>query len=80
MTNAEHIVAWAENDADCYHRLTRLSGLLFDGFPHARAVDAASIAYTAYKEARAGGDIPEPYSADDILQAARLMLNWQIDA
>lgn len=78
MTNAEHIIAWAVNDRALYERLCNFEekrGLTYRA-PATVAFTATDIALSAYRAGRRAGDIVEPYSPSDILDAAKLALVW----
>lgn len=73
----QHIMNWCENSAPHHARLLGLSKYPREGsFSTSAAGMAFTLANETYRAMRKGGDC-EHYSAQDILGAAIVMLNWE---
>ena len=80
MTAEEHIVAWIESSRPHYDRLLKLSvpgNFLNDA---SRALEAASLAITAYREMVKGGDAwAGEHDASTIIGAALELTKWRLE-
>lgn len=80
MTNAEHIVEWANNDGALYNRMMKLATLgNYIGTVH-RFNDASRLAADAFRKMRRANDAPASYDENDIAAAVVLFLAWRPEA
>lgn len=86
MTAVEHIVAWIESSRPHYARLLEIERhrkFVVQTAPAqaANARNAANLAADAYREMIRGGDAlrSDPYSASEILDAAKALLAWEAE-
>ena len=78
MTAEEHIVAWIESSRPEYDRLLKLSVPGNFQTDALRALEAASLAISAYKQMIKGGDaFASEHDAGTILRAAADLTQWE---
>jgi hypothetical protein len=84
MTAVEHIIAWIESSRPHYEGLVQLERDRkgFDSrFNSVLARQALNIVASAYTEATRGGDMfPEDHSPATILDAAKALLEWEMES
>lgn len=77
MDPTSHILEWACNNGILYRRLEQLSKSR--SVPILKATDAVNIATSTVRDMIACREItPLEYSANHILEAAKLMLEWTV--
>jgi hypothetical protein len=83
MTAVEHIIAWIESSRPHYERLLKLEigrKALGSEANVGIADEALSIVTSAYREATRGGDMfPADQSPATILDAAKALLEWELE-
>jgi hypothetical protein len=83
MTAVEHIIAWIESSRSHYERLVQLERDRkgFDKrFNSVLANAALNIVSSAYSEATRGGDMfVEDQSPQTLLDAAKALLEWELE-
>lgn len=78
MTAEEHIIAWIESSRPHYDRLLKLSVPGNFSTDAARALEAASLAISAYREMVKGGDAyASEHDASTIIGAALQLTKWE---
>lgn len=83
MTAVEHIIAWIESSRPHYDRLRSLhanrNSPIWSHDSHAES--ALRLATSAYREMIKGGDAwASDHSATTILDAAKALLEWELEA
>lgn len=82
-TNAEHVMAWIESSAPEHARMQdifrRRQPGCPDGFIRASgaATAALNLVVSAYGQMCSGGDALKDYTATDLLDAARQVVEWE---
>lgn len=86
MTGAEHIIAWAESDRTLYNALRDLERRRKPGAPDCylsgtgEYYAAFNIVITSYRRAISCGDmLREDITANDIADAVKLALTWEME-
>lgn len=84
MTAVEHIIAWIESSRPHYERLLQLElDRKAENFRYnsSLAHRAVNIVTDAYREAVTGGDmLAEDHSPKTILDAAKALLEWELES
>jgi hypothetical protein len=84
MTAVEHIIAWIESSRPHYERLLQLGIDRKAGnfrYNSSLALRALNIVTDAYSEAVRGGDMfAEQHSPATLLDAARALLDWELES
>lgn len=79
MTTAEHILSWAENSQPHWLKLKQVAAPGEFLSERGRAYSALNLATETVCAMLRGGDLARSdYEAADILDAAKLMLSWEI--
>lgn len=82
MTAVEHMVAWIESSRAHYDRLCNLYANRTSGAfgLSLQAQIAANLAIDAFREATRGGDMfAEQWTPGDLLDAAKALLEWELE-
>lgn len=81
MTAIEHIVAWIESSRPEYDRLLRLSIPGNFRTDAERALEAAALAISAYRQMVKDGDAwAGDHDASTIIGAALALLSWELES